>query len=460
MSEKGLRQLEYSEIVLHWVNAGPFMILMLTGAFDIFGRLLSVSDQIMDLCVTIHKILGIIWITLILVSFFFVGVKLNIANFKRMFEWNLQDIRFLGMAFRSIVDKKVDVPESWKFNTSQKINSLWVFLYFIVFPITGFMMWLWGTMLIAWYIHAALFFAAVPTVLGHIVVTTFHPSGRVGLKGIFGRAPKFYVLQHDVVSVPGKSATGGGSEALPQFKKVMGGSFINIELLLVIAAIVFGIGGYVFFSGSKGLSKGFDSMISPNELSAAHRIKEINSCTQCHDYTGELRDEKCFKCHKMIKDRVEKKQGYHGTRKEACRDCHSEHPGLLGKIIKIDIKKYDHDTSSFKLVGAHKKVKCEECHKKVPRPNAEDDSAGGYWIGLKFKKCTNCHKDPHYGQFPEEGKYEKCGPCHNNDGWRGKNLVFDHQKDMKHRLEGKHAELKCWTCHPPDEKDANAAIKR
>jgi hypothetical protein len=39
-------------------------------------------------------------------------------------------------------------------------------------------------------------------------------------------------------------------------------------------------------------------------------------------------------------------------------------------------------------------------------------------------------------------------------GWADKHLNFDHDKDAKYQLEGKHADLECVECHKPKSKDA------
>ena len=60
---------------------------------------------------------------------------------------------------------------------------------------------------------------------------------------------------------------------------------------------------------------------------------------------------------------------------------------ILSKKTENWVKtKYDHNTSRFKLDGAHATVECKECHKEVT------DSKGKY-VQYKFKsiECSNCH---------------------------------------------------------------------
>ena len=455
MDEERIKRFEFSEIVLHWANAVPFLILLTTGALMMFSRFSHIDASILGVIKDIHKITGVTWVVLLTCAFLFTGLRLNLSNLGQILSWSADDLRWLVTAFRSIYNKNVKVPDSWKFNTGQKINSIWVVLYYIGFPVTGFIMYFHGSILLAWYLHASLFFTAISTVTGHLYLGFVNPSTRVGLGGIFhGWVPRYYVEHHHALTLrdakKAKEDAGGG----PDYKNLLGGSFMKAEIVILILAIIFGIAGFkVFYEGKRAsLKRGLNSIIVPDELSPAHRLKEINRCTDCHDYTGELKDEKCFRCHKKIKERMEKKIGYHGNRKDHCRKCHREHPGILGKIIKLDQKKFDHNLALYKLEGKHAQVKCDGCHKKRTRTNVEDDSTGGYYIGVKFEFCTDCHKDPHKNELGE-----KCKTCHTLQGWKGKDVVFDHDRDSKYHLEGKHKTVKCVECHVPRPKDAALA---
>ncbi len=142
-------------------------------------------------------------------------------------------------------------------------------------------------------------------------------------------------------------------------------------------------------------------------------------CDACHT-TGGLKYEKlpmdCYSCHK--KDDVHK--GKLGTK---CEDCHT------ARDWKKD--KFDHDKTKFPLKGKHKPAKCEACHKN----------------GLEEKLqtgCNDCHQkdDKHKGVFGAG-----CEKCHNETLWKETN--FDHTRDTKFVLKGKHIPAKCETCHKP-----------
>lgn len=143
---------------------------------------------------------------------------------------------------------------------------------------------------------------------------------------------------------------------------------------------------------------------------------------------------RCAKCHK---DRRRFSPVPHGD----CNSCHSDvHKGTFAELRcrechdekSFTSPRYKHDRSSFRLLGAHIKVRCVACHKK------------NQWSGVPHD-CGGCHKeqDPHGTQFPNK----PCGRCHLNGSWT--QLVFNHDKQSSFRLLGKHRELACRRCHPP-----------
>jgi len=61
--------------------------------------------------------------------------------------------------------------------------------------------------------------------------------------------------------------------------------------------------------------------------------------------------------------------------------------------------------------------------------------------------CAGCHADVHAGQLAVKGATD-CARCHDAaNPWKEK-LRFDHQKDSRYKLDGKHKPLACDKCHP------------
>jgi Class III cytochrome C family len=124
----------------------------------------------------------------------------------------------------------------------------------------------------------------------------------------------------------------------------------------------------------------------------------------------------------------------------ACFDCHEKqdfHKGQLGKDCASchkttawrDEVTFDHALTTFPLSGLHASVACESCHKTPAFKDAE-------------KTCYGCHKkdDVHEGRFAS-----KCQTCHTAMPWS--TVTFDHDRDTKYKLTGKHIKVGCNGCH-------------
>ena len=141
-------------------------------------------------------------------------------------------------------------------------------------------------------------------------------------------------------------------------------------------------------------------------------------CQSCHkNGLKEKLPLLCNECHQ--KD--DKHNGNFGTK---CETCHAE------KDWK-DPSKFNHDRDTkYVLKDKHKATKCESCHV-------------GKLYGQNLKMdCFSCHQkdDEHKGRYGN-----KCESCHVEVTW--KTLIFNHDKDTKYPLLGKHKSVKCDSCH-------------
>ncbi|MDD8017471.1 MAG: cytochrome c3 family protein [Bacteroidota bacterium] len=139
----------------------------------------------------------------------------------------------------------------------------------------------------------------------------------------------------------------------------------------------------------------------------------------------------CLACHK---------DEHRGQFKKECLQCHT----MNGWKPAV---KFLHDNAQFKLIGAHTKVQCGQCHKKT-----WENGATTQFIHLEFGSCKSCHQDPHKGKFKQ-----KCEQCHTPESWHQlKTAQFNHGA-TQFPLKGKHANLKCEQCHQKNAKLKNAS---
>jgi hypothetical protein len=139
-------------------------------------------------------------------------------------------------------------------------------------------------------------------------------------------------------------------------------------------------------------------------------------CHTCHvsDAAKKL-PEDCAGCHAGQNPHADKVTG-------KCADCHGQDSWRAGM-------KFDHDLSSFPLLGLHRVVSCVQCH-------ADQKFA------LAPATCNGCHarNDVHKG-----GLGVKCESCHSPNGWSL--WTFDHARDAHFALLGAHAKQPCGNCH-------------
>ena len=148
-------------------------------------------------------------------------------------------------------------------------------------------------------------------------------------------------------------------------------------------------------------------------------------CVKCH--TGDLYKDKlkmtCVSCHKKEDDKAHK--GNFGAK---CETCHVEKDW---KEILFDHAKL----TKYPLLGKHKDTKCEKCH------------TGDLYKDKLLMTCVSCHKKDddkiHKGNFGV-----KCESCHVERSW--KEILFNHDKQTKYPLLGKHKTAKCSDCHKGD----------
>ena len=154
----------------------------------------------------------------------------------------------------------------------------------------------------------------------------------------------------------------------------------------------------------KNEHKGFiEDKFMPNEdCTICHNVGSWKKVTFDHNKTnfkldGKHADIACSECHYAKNENGARIQQFKGMSQE-CSTCHKDnHVGQFAVNGKTNCtrchgtddwhkSRFDHNTSRFKLDGAHVAVKCEECHKQVTNEK-------GKYIEYKFEsiECKRCH---------------------------------------------------------------------
>ena len=189
----------------------------------------------------------------------------------------------------------------------------------------------------------------------------------------------------------------------------------------------------------------------------------------------------CKYCHGPFEGQA--KAVFKDLRFAACTDCHQDaHLGQLGPKgspqaacdrchavqgwVPVRFELAEHQKTKYPLEGAHVAVACDRCHGKNPRMAEKATPAmraeakrqhrqlkvSEFTIEKKVddrkvdgKRCISCHRDVHQGQFDKRMAVEGCTACH--DQVTFSKTKFDHARDTKFRLDGKHGRTACASCH-------------
>jgi hypothetical protein len=202
-------------------------------------------------------------------------------------------------------------------------------------------------------------------------------------------------------------------------------------------------------SAAHSQTLGVGRLLSPGDLAKSHEeLDSIKKCIDCHDLRGGVNNEKCLDCHKEVKALVSANKGYHShssVRDKKCEKCHPDHKGKALYMIVWDGKKrenFDHGPTGYPLKDKHKIAECEKCHAK------KTEKGSITYLGLSTD-CVSCHKGPH-----QKTLGEKCADCHlSMNSWKGLDVKFDHEKQAKYPLDGKHQRVTCEKCHQKKTKE-------
>ncbi len=145
------------------------------------------------------------------------------------------------------------------------------------------------------------------------------------------------------------------------------------------------------------------------------------SCASCHQdpHNGQ------FDSRMLRRGKDGKPQG--------CQACHSTQSWK-------DLAAFDHNQTSFPLLGTHRATACIDCHKP---PNLGTKLSSADFTSAPTK-CEECHEDVHGKQFAKNG-VTFCVDCHNTAKW--KPSLFDHEKRTTFSLRGVHENVACEDCH-------------
>lgn len=161
------------------------------------------------------------------------------------------------------------------------------------------------------------------------------------------------------------------------------------------------------------------------ELNGAHLAVECKACHfKSEKWTFKLSKYQCIDCHRNVHgDEIT----YKFMGDSNCQNCHNTY--------SWKVNRFDHNQTTFQLVGVHSKISCSSCHIK------NKDRGKVHLFKSLSVECLECHDDTHYKQYNSN----ECVNCHTFEFWIP--TIFNHD-NARFRLEGAHQFVNCIKCHP------------
>ena len=199
MEQRTIERFRKRVILIHWLQAASFAVLLITGTimfFDLTG--INGGHQIR----TIHKVAAVSFAIMpVLYSLF--DPKAAMSFLKEAFRWDRDARSWLRVAVSLYFGRKAQMPPQGYINGDQKLWQLVVIVTGLVFTVTGILLWFFKLkmplVLYQWVSlsHATAFVVVSFMFLVHFYLTTLHPGFEESLSSMVdGKVSPSYARNH------------------------------------------------------------------------------------------------------------------------------------------------------------------------------------------------------------------------------------------------------------------------
>ncbi|MDT8301198.1 MAG: cytochrome b/b6 domain-containing protein [Sedimentisphaerales bacterium] len=445
MTQQKYRRFTLAEVVLHALQAIIYIALFITGVILLLQRTFQTDWISPGSLSVLHRIMGIVLVIFLIQTFLqsliTPSFRILWGTIAEALKWKPSDIIWLIKAPFHFLFHRISLPPSGKFNPGQKLNILVVLTTVTGMSLSGIWMISVPGALLPWYIHVICFLFGSMLFVIHLYLSIVNPPTSKSITGmITGFVPLQYIRDHHPLCL---------NEPVPEKHHVHLHRLPAILLGIVVVTIllsgiyVFGPDRFILKGQQWAQSRGMLSLMpGPLTLSHAEAIKE-RQCLNCHNLKSRPASEKCIECHEIIAERIQNSSGYHGKLTGPCIDCHTEHQGSDVDIRPLDKASFNHQQANFHLSEKHAILACEKCHKvRPPESSIAKKMVKIRYIGIAHETCLTCHKN-----FHQDSRTEECLKCHISNSWLREDLKFEHNRDSRFVLRGKHITLACEKCH-------------
>lgn len=204
MQARYVKRFSASERIAHWLQFLAFTVLLGTGLFLYMPSLQAFAIGAAGEAARMwHRMAAVVFMVCPLIyligdsnGFFF--------SLREAFSWGPDDARWLRQVWHYYTKgAEVDIPPQGKYNAGQKLNALAQIVLFVLFVVTGLVMWfgagsvsstvfLWSVIL-----HDMSVIVAVAFFLLHLYLVAIHPFTREAIISMFeGVVTREYAEEH------------------------------------------------------------------------------------------------------------------------------------------------------------------------------------------------------------------------------------------------------------------------
>lgn len=206
MKTRYVKRFSASERIAHWLHFLAFTVLLGTGGFLYMPALqpftLGAAGEAARLS---HRVAAMVFILCPLI-YLFGDPRGFFGSIRDSFVWGSDDFRWLRLGWQYYTKGvQVDVPPQGKYNAGQKLNALSQIIVFVLFTVTGLIMWfgpglgLVSSTVFLWsvIIHDLSVTLVLILFLLHLYLVAIHPFTRESITAMFeGVVTHEYAQEH------------------------------------------------------------------------------------------------------------------------------------------------------------------------------------------------------------------------------------------------------------------------
>lgn len=186
-----------SERWFHNIVMFSFVFLLITGLAMLFYNLKGDQGSSRQFLVMTHKAVSLVFMIGPLLALLFSDKKVWRENIKVLSRFGRKDIKWLMLKPLKAMNKKVKLPLDDKFNPGQKVWTYAAVGSTVILVVTGIIMWVTGSPILALIAHTAVAVIITPILAGHVFMAIINKETREGLGSIVdGKVDAEWAMDH------------------------------------------------------------------------------------------------------------------------------------------------------------------------------------------------------------------------------------------------------------------------